>query len=245
MMKQLLKQDVLFQFRHGFYYVYAFVTFVYILILLLIPLEYRGFWSTLIIFTDPGTLGFFFIGTIIMLERNQQLLQYLFITPIKLLPFLLSKMISLFIIAWITSVLIVYTALGMSVSLLHLTLGVLLCSLFFTAAGLAISVDSPSLNHFMFRAIVLMLLLYIPILNYIGWLPWKFLEVMPSYSALYLLDGAMSGGNGLLSFPAGGTTIIVHTGLLALWGAVGFYIAYIRFNRYILSNTGEHKEISV
>ncbi|MBU9714789.1 hypothetical protein [Evansella tamaricis] len=241
MMGKLMKQDIQFQFRHGFYYIYAFVTIIYIAILLFIPMEYRGFWSVLVIFTDPGTLGFFFVGTIVMLERNQQLLTYLFITPVKLKWYLCSKILSLSVIAWITSLFIGYFTLGGMVSFFWLTLAVLLCSFFFTSCGLAISVDAPSLNHFMFRAIMLMLLLYIPLLSYLEWIPLWILEVMPSYSALILFDLALSGTNSLGPI----RPQLLHVFLLFVWGVVAYLIAARRFNRYILSNTGESKVVSV
>lgn len=245
MIARLFKQDVRFQFRHGFYYVYAFVTVIYISILLFIPLEFRSFWSTLIVFTDPGTLGFFFVGAIVMMERNQQLLTYLFITPVKLKKYLWSKILSLTFIAWLTSIVITYSVLGLTVSFIWLTIAVFLCSFFFTCCGLIISVDAPSLNHYMFRAIVCMLIFYIPVLHYLGWVSFRLFELMPSYSALFLLEHAISGNGDFFAFKMLNNTVWVHVGLLFLWGFIAYRIAYDRFNKYILSNTGEVREVSV
>lgn len=239
MIARLIKQDVLFQFRHGFYYVYAFVTAVYIAVLLFIPIEIRDFWSNLIVFTDPGTLGFFFVGAIVMLERNQQLLTYLFITPVELKSYLWSKILSLAFIALLTSLVIAYAALGTSVSLIWLSFVILLCSFFFTSCGLIISVDSPSMNHFMFRAIITMLIFYIPVLHYLGWVSIRLFEIMPSYSALILLEYAMSRDLGMFSLH-----ILFHAGLLLFWGLLAYRAAYGRFSKYILSNTGEVREVS-
>lgn len=245
MLAKLFKQDVQFQFRHGFYYLYAFVTAIYILALLFIPADFRSFWNVLIVFTDPGTLGFFFIGAIVMLERNQQLLTYLFITPVKLGRYLLSKILSLTLIAWLTSLFIAYSALGTTVSFIWLTIIVLLCSFFFTSCGLIISVDSPSMNHFMFRAIVSMIIFYIPLLNYLDWISFRLFELMPSYSALVLLEYAMSREGGFFAFPLPQSTLWIHVGLLILWGLLAYRMAYRRFYKYILSNTGEIKEVSL
>lgn len=239
MIARLIKQDVLFQFRHGFYYVYSFVTAVYIAVLLFIPIDFRSFWSNLIVFTDPGTLGFFFVGAIVMLERNQQLLTYLFITPVELKSYLWSKILSLAFIALLTSLIIAYFALGTSVSFLWLTLVILLCSLFFTSCGLIISVDSPSMNTFMFRAIVSMLIFYIPVLHYLDWISFRLVEIMPSYSALILLEYAMNSDGGMFSLH-----LVFHSGLLLFWGFLAYRTAYRRFSRYILSNTGEVREVS-
>ncbi|MFA9458893.1 hypothetical protein ACERJO_19330 [Halalkalibacter sp. AB-rgal2] len=238
-MMRLLKQDVQFQFRHGFYYVYAFFTVVYIAILLFIPSDYRSFWTVLIIFTDPGTLGLFFVGTIIMLERNQQLLTYMFITPLKLSTYLLSKIISLTLIAWLTSLLIVTVTLGTTTSFLLLSLTIVLCSFFFTACGMAISVDAPSLNHFMFRSIILLLVLCTPFLHYLNWISFSIFEIMPSYSVLVLLQLSIE-GSGLIHNES-----LVHFSLLIIWTLVAFSIAFYRFRKYISAQTGESKEVSV
>lgn len=245
MITKLFKQDVRFQFRHGFYYLYAFVTVSYIAVLLFIPLEFRSFWTVLIVFTDPGTLGFFFVGAIVMLERNQQLLTYLFITPVKLKSYLWSKIFSLTLIAWLTSLLIAYAALGTTVSFIWLTIAVFLCSFFFTACGLFIAVDAFSMNHFMFRAVLSMMLLYVPMLNYLDWISIRLFELMPSYSALFLLEHALSAEQGIFSVHVPSGMVWIHLSLLICWNVIAYRLVYQRFDKYILSNTGEVKEVSV
>ncbi|WP_416150736.1 hypothetical protein ACM26V_07150 [Salipaludibacillus sp. HK11] len=243
MIGRLLLQDIRFQYRHGFYYVYAFVTVVYIALLLWVPLDARPFWSVLIIFTDPGTFGFFFVGTIIMLERNQQLLTYLFVTPAKLWHYLVAKIVSLTLIALLTGLLIAFVSLGTSVSFLWLTLSLILCSLFFTSVGLIISPDAGSLNHFMFRAIVLMVVLFTPVLYYVDWLSWNFLQLTPTYSALFLLRVAVNGGvteDGMSWLP-----IINHIVLLLGWSIIAFFLAYKRFYTFIIARTGDGKKVSI
>ena len=90
-----LKYDLKFQIRHGFYYAYAFVVTFYLIALLNIPLGIREWVTTLVIFSDTSVLGFFFVGSIILLERGQGTLNTLFVTPIRLHEFLLSKSLSL------------------------------------------------------------------------------------------------------------------------------------------------------
>lgn len=180
-----------------------------------------------------------------MLERNQQLLTYLFITPVKLKSYLWSKIVSLTLIAWLTSLFIVYSTLDTTVSVTFLSIAILLCSFFFTSCGLVIAVDSPSMNHFMFRAIVSMIMFYIPVLNYLDWISFRLFEIMPSYSALILLEYAMGREGGIFSIHIPSSSVMIHVGLLTLWGLIAYRIAYIRFSKYILSNTGEVREMSV
>ncbi|WP_096440025.1 hypothetical protein [Alteribacter populi] len=241
MIWKLFKQDVQFQFRHGFYYVYALVTFVYIIILFLIPPDVRGDWGVLVIFTDPGTLGFFFIGTIVMLERNQQLLTYLFATPVLLRNYLISKLLSLTLIAWATSVLITVFTLGIEVNYILLTVSVILCSFFFTAVGLVLSVDAKSINHFMFRSIITMTILYVPIISYLDLVSIRVFEILPSYSALFLINQAAH--DSVTALPV--LEFLLHIFILILWTVLVYLWAYSRFNTYIISNTGETRRVSI
>ncbi|RNA69945.1 ABC transporter permease [Alteribacter keqinensis] len=236
-MIRLLNQDIRFQFRHGFYYLYAFLTALYSVILLFIPIEYRPFWSLLLIFTDPGTLGFFFVGTIVMLERNQHILMYLFTTPVTLRSYLMAKLLSLMIISLLTSIIIAWVALGMSVSYFLLTLTVVLCTFFFTSCGLAISVNASSLNVFTFRAVMAIILLTIPAIAFFGFTGFAFLTYMPSYSVLVLLELALTGSGGTIS------VFIFHSILLFLWGVAAFVLAVGRFKHYILFETGKGTEV--
>ncbi|NQV49093.1 MAG: hypothetical protein HQ507_01245, partial [Candidatus Marinimicrobia bacterium] len=53
-----LKQDIRFQFRHGFYYVYAILSVIYILVLRFLPDALVHPTMILILFTDVCALGF-------------------------------------------------------------------------------------------------------------------------------------------------------------------------------------------
>ncbi|WP_026671936.1 fluoroquinolone export ABC transporter permease subunit [Alkalihalobacterium bogoriense] len=237
---RLLKHDIHFQIKHGFYYIYAFVTVIYIGILLIIPAEYRDFWSAIVLLTDPSTLGFFFVGTIIMLERNQQIIEYLFITPIRLSMYLCSKILSLTVIAWVTSMCIAYFSLNHSISFVSLTMAICLASFFFTSCGLAISIHTHSLNSFLVRAILFMLIMFIPLLQYVNWVSFKLFEVFPSYSALWLIEASIGKSTSLYN-----ASYVFHVCLLTMWGLLSFFVAYQQFSRYILLNTGGNRRISL
>lgn len=129
--------------------------------------------------------------------------------------------------------------LGITNSILLLSLTIFLCSFFFTSCGMAISVDAPSLNHFMFRSIVLLLVLCTPLLHYLNWVSFSIFEIMPSYSALILLQVSIE-GQGIISGES-----LIHLSLLIIWSFVAFSIAFYRFQTYISVQTGESKEVSI
>ncbi|WP_017470483.1 hypothetical protein [Amphibacillus jilinensis] len=240
MINKLLIQDIRFQFRHGFYYAYLVVTLVYIGLLLLLPYSYRVPLTLLVVFTDPAALGFFFVGAILLLERNQHLLTYIFVTPIRITVFLFSKLLSLFLISLLTSVIIVMVVIGSSTSYFQLVSVLLLTSCFFTLCGLYLAVTAQTLNHFLFQAILLMLGLYLPLLSYFQIWNLSFMHIFPTYSAVFLLQGALQGGWSYFN-----QYFLMHTSLLLIWNVIAFFLTYQRFKRYMLPNQGDGRELSL
>ncbi|CDO04896.1 hypothetical protein BN988_03473 [Oceanobacillus picturae] len=100
--------DIKIQFRHGLYAVYTLVSLFYIIALHQIPEQYREIAGIFITFSDPGVLGFFFIGGLVLLERNQNILDNLFITPYKVEEYIFSKALSLTVLSILTSYIIQY-----------------------------------------------------------------------------------------------------------------------------------------
>ncbi|HSR03547.1 MAG TPA: hypothetical protein VLM88_03070 [Proteiniclasticum sp.] len=69
--------DVVFQYKQGFYFIYLLISFVYLLILSQLPEAIAEIAITVIVFSDPSVLGLFFIGGILLLEKDQGVLQTL------------------------------------------------------------------------------------------------------------------------------------------------------------------------
>lgn len=64
-----IKNDIRFQIRYGFYFLYAFLTLLYSLVLIFVPEKYREIVSFIVIASDPAMVGFFFIGAIWLLKK--------------------------------------------------------------------------------------------------------------------------------------------------------------------------------
>ena len=72
-----LKNDIRFQIKYGFYFLYAFFSLIYMAVLWIMPSEYKNMTASLIILTDPAMLGIFFIGGIWLLEKREGLHRFL------------------------------------------------------------------------------------------------------------------------------------------------------------------------
>jgi fluoroquinolone transport system permease protein len=186
-----LKSDIIFQKKQGFYMIYIAITLLYIILLSLMPELWLKYALPIIIFSDPSGLGLFFIGGIMMLEKEQGILSYLTITPLKTEEYLLSKMISLSILAAIVSVILSLTSeIDIKVNYLTLIVGVLMGSSLFTCVGAMVSVNCKSLNAYFLKIVPSMLFLIIPCLSVINFNYSELLWLVPSATSFELVYGS-------------------------------------------------------
>lgn len=187
-----LKTDVRFQFKQGFYYVYAAVTLLYIIVFLYIPKEALVYTLPAAIFSDPSLLGFIFIGAIFLLEKDQGIFQYLSITPLMLKEYIIAKVCSLSLLSLIVSF-VLAISIGTSFNPLLLFLGCTLSSIFFTLIGIYAVCGCKSINQFFGVLVAYMIILLIPAIAMFN-IPYTgFLKAFPTYTGLRLVFGAYGG----------------------------------------------------
>ena len=91
---------------------------------------------TLLILNDPAVIGLFFIGLIVIIEKNQEVLSALFVAPISLHVYLISRILALSIVCWLCALGMGFAALGTSFNIVHFSAGVFGVSLLSCLAGL-------------------------------------------------------------------------------------------------------------
>lgn len=163
-LKTLLVNDVKFQWRYGFYAVYAIISLVYIGLLMAVDPAYRGILGTFVIFSDPAALGVFFMGSIVLYEKSDRVLSALFVSPMTARLYTLSKLISLSVISTLVALLLALPILqgGSTVVWLELIASVFLGSALFSAIGLIAAANALSLNRFLMRVLPLGFLAGLP-----------------------------------------------------------------------------------
>ncbi|PGD97831.1 fluoroquinolone export ABC transporter permease subunit [Bacillus wiedmannii] len=228
-----IKYDIISQFRHGFYYAYLFVTILYIVLLRLLPNDIRTYIETLVIFSDPVVLGFYFIGGIILLEKAQNTLDSLFVTPFRVHEYIISKIISLTLLTVIASFVVIGLTRDSGFAPISMLLGVTLSSIFFTLLGFAIVVRSKSINSYLLISPVYTLGFFLPVLDYINIFKTPFFYIIPTYPALILIDG----GKGNISL----FTMIYSILILIIWISIVYIWAYKSFYKYIILKIGGGK----
>jgi len=188
-----LKADVRFQFKQGFYLVYILLTLIYMVILGVLPVEWKSTIIPLVLFSDPSMVGFFFIGALVMLEKVQGVLQYVVVTPLRSLEYLLAKVFSLTILAIVATVMITLATYGYDLNWFLLIIGVILTSSFFVFFGFIVAVRCTTLNQYFIRMIPYLLFIVLPCFSLIGFpYDWLF-NIFPSVAGLKLVYGAFKG----------------------------------------------------
>lgn len=221
--------DIKFQIRHKFYLTYLFVSVLYITLINLLPNTINLEATVLIIFTDPSVLGAFFIGAIYLLEKAQNTFEGLFITPIKIYEYIFSKVITLSLIACISSFLIVTFSYNDKINYFYLLLGVILTSVFYTLLGLIIALYSKSTNHYILNSMLLVIFV-IPIIEYLKIANNFIFYILPTKASLLLIDGAF-------------TNITIHqfiyaTLMLLSWSIIAYLLAHKLFLKKVIFKIG-------
>lgn len=226
----LLKYDLLFQIRHGFYYATFFICFLYVGLLKVIPTEIKTTTTLIIIFSDPLMIGLFFIGAIILLEKEQDTLSTIFVTPLTIKEYFISKIVSLSLLASLLSSLVVFSAFGVVHNFYLLLLGVFGGAAFFTLIGVVIASRVNTLNGYIITSPLYVLIFFLPILKYLGIYDSTLYFLLPSNAVFLMIYSAF----GYVSFLEIGLSLFILIG----WLVIAYIWADKWFRRYVLLRIG-------
>ncbi|SNZ03332.1 fluoroquinolone transport system permease protein [Terribacillus aidingensis] len=230
-MKGLLLQDIKFQFRHGFYLAYTLISCFYIFLLVYLPERYLEKIASLIIFSDPSTLGFFFMGGLLLLEKDQHIFNPLFITPLSIHRYICSKIGSLCLLSIASSCVIKGVVFGFSNLTFIMLIGVILTSLLFSLIGIAIAAISQSLNHFFLLATIYTTWLFLPILPAVNLAEHWLFCLLPTTGSLLLING----GFHVIDY----VRFLYSTCILLISIGLAYWIAYHSFKKHIVLKIGD------
>jgi len=220
----LLRYDIRFQVRQGFYLVYGILAIVYAMILFSIPSVVRTEITAYFILSDTSIIGLVFVGALVLLEKQQNILQSLFVTPVNLSNYLWGKALSLTLISLIVSAVIGFLPGGLRHNPVATLLSVVLTSMFFTFFGLGISARADSLNQYLGRILAGGVMMSAPLILYF---------FAPGISLLFPINAAID----LLVVPTEIQTakgIIGNSAVLFCWNLLAYRYAWQQFQKYII-----------
>ncbi len=220
--------NVKLQFRHGFYYAYLFVCVVYIILLRLLGPDLRELLTPVLIFSDPSMLGIFFVGGIVFLERDDNTLQSLFVTPMRAGDYCITKAMSLGFLALLSGlVLAVAGKGGVAFDWPSLIAGTVFTSFLFTFMGLGYSVKTDSVIDYIMTVLPVVIAAALPFLRYFGVVDSYLFYLLPTQASLTLLKNGFSPGTVPL------WEIFMSTGILIAWAIAAWRWAEHRFRQHL------------
>lgn len=205
------------------------ITFMYALIFFAIKdLPNVDRFLVLLIYNDPAIIGMFFIGLSVIMEKNDAVLSALFVTPVNHHYYLISRVLALSLLGWACAVGMAVALLGPDFHWLHFSAGTFATCMIFSLAGIFVVSYTTEFLGFMLRSIPVMLLLSLPLLNYLGLTDIAFFQLTPIQGALSLIVHSfhVTDGTGPVYF---------HYFSLATWIPLLYFGVYRIFIRRIVN----------
>lgn len=225
-MKLLLKKEITLQWRQGFWLVYFVFTAIYVTVLLNIPEKNRMLVSLILILSDTTMLGIIFIGALVLLEKQQAVIQSLFVTPLEPSQYIWSKTISLSLIAVCMSMLVYLPVWHFTAYTLLLLACIAFTAGTFVLLGLGLAARVDTINQYFGLIMGVSMLLILPVLPYLLLEQHPVFLFLPYVASLDLMLGARE------SLPL--WRIFLDIILLVAWGYIAYKFALRRVTRYLV-----------
>lgn len=172
----------------------------------------------LVIFNDPALLGFLFIGVITLFEKNENTIQVLAVTPFNEKNYILSKSISLTVIALVCCLAMAIAADGFNFNMIHFILASVLTSMLFSFLGFIAVSGENSFNKYILKALGYLVLLSLPFTGYFGLTEFYWFVLFPTQPAIDLFHASFD------ETMSAGRIFYAYSGLI-VWCLVSYYIA--------------------
>ncbi|MDD6482127.1 MAG: ABC transporter permease [Lachnospiraceae bacterium] len=185
----VIKGDIRFQWKYGFYYMYLFLMILYLGILSLLSGSGKEIVGHIMVYSDPAAMGMFFMGAIVLLEKSQRVLNSIAVSPVSPMEYIGGKMCSIGIIS-----LLVGMVLLIPVGMEHIVLAVwsiVSASFVFTLCGIIVGTKIHSLTGYIVGTLPFEIAGFLPpIAKRLGWAgdsAWILLH--PGCAQMQLLEG--------------------------------------------------------
>lgn len=188
-LKSLFLSDLRFQAKYGFYFLYAVLTVVYIVILFALPESWREKAAAIFIFSDPAAMGLFFMGAIVLFEKNQHMQCAFAASPVRAWEYITAKVGSLSAVS-----LAVAALLALAAKVNHfpvVLLGTAIASVAFTLSGLIIATKITGLNQFILWTLPLEAACFVPAILHLFKITPARLRLYPANICMEMIAGSV------------------------------------------------------
>ncbi len=220
-LRSLFLLDMRFQAKYGFYFLYAILTVIYTIILFALPENWREKAATILIFSDPASMGLFFMGAIVLLEKSQHTPCAFAVSPVRPMEYVIAKISSLSAISFVVAAIL---ALAASVDRLHIVLfGTIASSVIFTLLAIIIATKIISLNQFILWTVPIEIVCFVPAILHLFKITPAWLRYYPINVCMEMVSGHTPSAIGIFIVIALIVILLVFSKncVLKMWSSMG------------------------
>ncbi|MHB1329658.1 MAG: fluoroquinolone export ABC transporter permease subunit [Gemmatimonadales bacterium] len=192
-LRRLVVWDIRVQLREHIYAFTAFTTAAFAVVAYLLPADAPVSFVTGILFLDPAVVGVGFVGALILLERSQQTLPALAVTPASPAEYVVAKLLT-FTALTVVGGGVVVTVWGWPLSMPlagRMLLALTSTGVVAVLAGLVLVATANSVNHLIARMVPVAVVANLPLLAHFGivtgWPAWLLFGINPGHAMLRAL----------------------------------------------------------
>lgn len=186
-LRGLFLWDMRFQAKYGFYFLYAVLTVIYTIAIFAVPESWKEKTAAILIFSDPASMGLFFMGAIVLLEKSQHTPCAFAVSPVRPMEYIIAKVSSLSAISFVVAAIL---ALAASVNNLHIVLfGTVISSAIFTLLAIIIATKIISLNQFILWTIPIEIACFVPAILHLFRITPAWLRYYPINVCMEMVSG--------------------------------------------------------
>ena len=217
----LLLGDIRFQAKYGFYFLYAVLTVIYTITLFAVPGSWKENTAAILIFSDPASMGLFFMGAIVLLEKSQHTPCAFAVSPVRPMEYIIAKVSSLSAISLVVAAIL---ALAARVDNLHIVLlGTVISSAIFTLFGIITATKIISLNQFILWTVPIEIVCFVPAILHLFKITPAWLRYYPINVCMEMVSGSAPSGIGIVVVIALTAILLILSKdcVLKMWSSTG------------------------
>lgn len=188
----VIRGDIVFQWKYGFYFLYFIMIILYKMVLSMAEGEVKEMLCTIFVYSDPASLGLFFMGAVILLEKSQRVLNSIAVSPVRPGEYILGKILSFGVISEVVG--LIFMTDGKTDNGLLTFVGILIASFLFSLTGIIVGTKIESINQYIVGTCPIEIVGFLPPIAYrLGLIRksnWMLLH--PGCAAMELMEGNQS-----------------------------------------------------
>lgn len=185
----VMKGDMFFQWKYGFYALYFVMILIYYVIFSFFSGDVKHTIVSVCVYSDPAAMGMFFMGALILLEKSQRITNSIAISPVTPEEYIMGKVLSIGIISEIVGSILMIQ--GVSENYILCSIGIFAGSVIFSLCGIIVGAKIESLNQYIVWTLPFEIVGFVPVILYrVGFL-WKNKRLLlhPGCSVMQLIEG--------------------------------------------------------